>query len=245
MKKVTIYLLIFVMVCFISDSALKYSIGQDIKNQSPYYLSFTSIGANLLESRLDCWAKIKATSSYDEMDQVLVETLHQLALPADESKFQHQEKDGISLVRYDFSNNNQYYYILLQTNASANATYFLLTGVDKNDDKKLRQDAKKLQKMLDCTVYYQYHGVIEARPDYPGQEKLLEIVMKNLQADIIDVYKDNQIISMTGYSPSIQDNIPPIMVNNEPCNVQAVIKSNNKEVKTNIYLGFPLLLNDY
>ena len=75
MKKCVYYICIFIILCFFGDSAIKYSIAQQIENQSPYCLSFASIGANLLESRLDSWAKIKTVKTFAEMDQELKKIL--------------------------------------------------------------------------------------------------------------------------------------------------------------------------
>ena len=59
MKKVIIYLSIFVALCSLSSYLIEKELEQKMKPPSPYYLSFASIGAISLESRLDCWAKIK------------------------------------------------------------------------------------------------------------------------------------------------------------------------------------------
>ncbi|MFA7078650.1 MAG: YwmB family TATA-box binding protein [Syntrophomonas sp.] len=245
MKKTIIYITIFAIICFSSDCALKYSMGKEIENQSPYYLSFASIGANLLESRLDCWAKIKTTSNNEEMNQALLKVLNHLDLPAEQDKFLYQENNQITAVQYDLCNNDQKYYFMIQTNKTVNASHLLMTVIDKKSDKKLRQDEQRLKEILDCTVYYQYQGSINARPDYAGQEELLQIMLKNMDADIHDIYHDGKIISMTGYSPSIGRNIAPVTVGRKSCNVQTSIRRSDKENKTEVYLGFPLLLNDY
>ncbi len=130
MKKISIYLIVFTIICFMSDAALKHSISKELENQSPYYLSFASIGANLLESRMDGWATIKTISSYDEMDKFLINILNHLDLPADNREFHHQNDGDIIFVRYDYSDDMQNYYFLLQTNQAVNATHILITVVD-------------------------------------------------------------------------------------------------------------------
>ncbi len=102
-----------------------------------------------------------------------------------------------------------------------------------------------MQEILDCTIYYQYRGSIDTRPDYKGQEELLKIMFTNLDADITSLYKDGKIISMTGYSSSIAQKMPAVKMDNKLSNVQAAIRTDYKQNKTSIYLGFPLLLNDY
>jgi hypothetical protein len=245
MKRTIIYLILFLFICSSSDSALKYSIGSEIDNQSPYYLSFASIGANLLESRLDCWAKIKTVSNSEEMNQYLLMILSHLNLPADKNDFLHQENDEISLIQYDLNYNNQNYYFMLQTNKMEKDSHFLMTVISNENDQKLRQDESKLRELFDCKSYYQFKGSIDARPDYAGQEELLHILMENLRADTKNIYRDTQIISATGFSSTLSLKIPPVYVAGNQCNVQAAIRRNNQDNKTEIYLGFPLLLNDY
>ncbi len=245
MKKVIVYVILFVIICFSSDTALKYSIGKEIDNQSPYYLSFASIGANLLESRLDCWAKIKTVSSREEMNQTLLMILNHLNLPADENEFLHQENEEILLTQYDLSYDNQNYYFMLQTNKSEKDTHLVMTVTSKENDQQLRQDEKEIKELFDCNTYYQYKGSIDAQPDYAGQQELLRIVMKNLGAETKNVYHDSRIISITGFAPNLGLNIVPVNVAGDKCNVQTAIRKNSKENKTEIYLGFPLLLNDY
>jgi len=245
MKKAIMYLIVFVIICYYSESALKYTMGKEVDNQSPYYLSFASIGANLLESRLDCWAKIKTISSEEEMNQSLLMILNHLNLPADENEFLHQENKEILLTQYDLNYNNQNYYFMLQTNKIQKDSHLLMTVINKQNDQLLRQNEKKLSELFKCTAYYQFKGSIDARPDYAGQEELLNVVMQNLQADTKNVYRDGQIISITGFSPRLSQNIIPVNVAGDECNVQTAIRRNSKENKTEIYLGFPLLLNDY
>lgn len=55
-KKFLFYLSLFTMLIIIGDYGIDYTIAKQINNKSPYYLSFVSIGANSLESRMDCWA---------------------------------------------------------------------------------------------------------------------------------------------------------------------------------------------
>ncbi|MDD3363941.1 MAG: YwmB family TATA-box binding protein [Syntrophomonas sp.] len=245
MKKAIVYLMIFVVICFLSDSALKYSLGKEIDNQSPYYLSFASIGANLLESRLDCWAKIKTASTNQELDEALLKILNYLELPADEKEFLHQETNETIICRYELSKDEQRYLFILQTSKTDHKSHFLMTTISSTGDLQLRRDEEKLRKLLDCKSYYLYKGSIDTRLDNAGQEELLRVVMKCLKAEVNDVYQQNQLISMTGFSPALENKISQVKVAGKNCNAQGAIRCNPKENTSEIYLGFPLLLNDY
>ncbi len=243
MKRAIFYIFLFVIICYYSELTLNNSIGQELNNRSPYYLSFASIGANLLESRLDCWAKIKTITSAEEMNQTLLTILNHLDLPADKNEFLHQETEELLLTQYNLNYNNRNYYFMLQTNKLQKESYLLMTLVNNQDDQQLLQTEKKLNELFACKSYYRFKGVINAWPDNTGQEELLNIVMQNLDAATINIYRDEQMVSMTGFSSSLR--YIPVDIAGTKCNVQTAIRRNNAENKTEIYLGFPLLLNDY
>jgi len=246
MKKSLGYLILFGTICFLTNFVLQYGIGKEIDNQPPYYLSFASVGANLLESRLDCWAKIKTVSNSEEIDKSLLEVLNYLDLPAEKRKFLHQESREAITAQYELHHEDQNYLFILQTNKTNNESYLLVTATSPKDDLQLRKDEKKLKALLKCKSYYLYKGSIDARPDIQGQQDLLKIVMKCLHAETNEVFNDLKMVSMTGFSPTLENNeIIPVKVAGKNCNVQAAIRTNDKENKSEIYIGFPLLLNDY
>jgi len=245
MKKLINYITIFVIICFLSDSALQYSLGEEINNQSPYYLSFASIGANLLESRLDCWAKIKTASTNQELDEALLKILQYLELPANEKEFLHQETNDTMISHYELSNNGQRYQFVIQTNKTDHKSHFLMTAISSTGDLQLRKDEEKLRKVLDCKSYYLYKGSIDTRLDNAGREELLSVAMKCLKAGANDVYRQDSLISMTGFSPTLKTKISPVEVAGKNCNVQGAIRNSQNGKSSEIYLGFPLLLNDY
>lgn len=243
MKKCIYYISIFIILCIFGDSAIKYSIAQQIEDQSPYYLSFASIGANLLESRLDSWAKIRTVKSFAEMDQELIEILTMLDLPIKQSDFIHQEKDEQKILRYDLVYDEQSYIFTLQTNAEG--TYFLLTSISSQNDQKLRQIEKILARVLHCKSYFQYKGNIAACPDSAGREKIASVILKCLKAQQTDSYEDNNLLSITAFSPELENEIDTIELAGQRYNLQIAICSNNSNNQSLVYLGFPLLLNDY
>jgi len=245
-KKPFGYLIFFVIICFLSNIAIQNRIGKEFDKRPPYYLSFASVGANLLESRLDCWAKIKTVSNNEEVDRALLKVLNYLDLPAEQNKFLHQESREAITTQYELHHKDQYYLFILQTNKTNNESYLLVTATSPKDDLQLRKDEKKLKALLNCKSYYLYKGSINARPDIQGQQDLLQIVMKCLHAQTNEVFNNQKMVSMTGFSPNLENiDINPVKVAGRNCNVQAAIRTNDKENKSEIYIGFPLLLNDY
>ncbi len=239
-KKVIIYLSLFAILSLCGDSYLKNCTAQ--QNQSPYYLAFASIGANLLESRLDCWAKIKTSKSAEELDQILLHLLNHLNLPADQNEFLHEENNDLITLRYTFNSNELNFYFLLQTNKSQHASNLLVTIISKGDDWQLKDYEAQLRRLYKCTAYFQYQGVINARTDVEGQQELLKILFVNLHATPAHSYNQGTMSSLTGYNPSLKQE--PVMVSGQPCNIQAAIRACN-DGKTRVYIASPLLLNDY
>ena len=81
LKKLFIYLILFGALIIICDYGINYTVAKQIDNKSPYYLSFASIGANSLESRLDCWATIRTSSSNADLEKYLFDIVSNLSLP--------------------------------------------------------------------------------------------------------------------------------------------------------------------
>lgn len=242
LKKGIIYLVLFAIFCLFGNSYLEYCVAQQSKNQSPYYLSFASIGANLLESRLDCWAKINTGKSTEELDQILLQLLNHLKLPADPNEFLREENNDTITVEYILNLSELNFDFLLQTNKAGDNSNLLVTVIDKGDDRQIQHYEEQMKKLYKCTTYYHYQGVINARPDTEGQQELLKIMLANLHATPNNMYNQGPMSSVTGYSPWLKQD--SVTVSGQPCNLQAAIRAGN-DGKTSVYLGTPLLLNDY
>ncbi len=243
MKKIMAYLSVFILLCFFTDSAIKYSIAQQINEQSPYCLSFASIGANLLESRLDSWAKIKSLRTFAEMDQELINILTLLDLPINKENFLHQEQNEKKILRYELLQNDQSYLFTLQS--EADNSYFLLTSTTEHDDQKLREAEKKLRTAMNCKSYFRYQGVIHAYPDREGRKKLLQVACKSLGAQIVDQYEDDNLTTMTGFSSRLESMVDTAAIAGKSYNLQIAMHTDPQRKQSYIYMGFPLLLNDY
>ncbi len=240
-KKTIAYVILFAIISFLGDSYLKNCIAQHHKNESPYRLAFASVGANLLEFRIDCWATIKTDGSENQMNQVLMQLLQQLNMPTETTRVLPGEKNGIKTLEYNTVLANTQYYFLLQSDQIGNHINILITLVDQ-DDKRLLWYEAKLRQMHDFNVYYQYKGIIDARPDLAGREELLSIFFTNLQATTKSNYREGLMSSRTGYSHAVPSEA--VNVGRDGINLQAVVRLNS-ENKTEIYLGVPLLLTDY
>ena len=246
MKKLYLYIIAFVTLCSLGNIFVNHNLGKQIENKSPFRLSFASIGANLLESRLDCWAKIKTVNNFEEMDQALIQILSYLDLPIDRTHFQYNEDPLQMELQYEiYQNQNNYSFILQSEKKDNRQSYFLLTMISNVDDQEMLLKDKKVKELFECKTYYSYKGLIDSQVDDKGKEKLLQVLSKYLQIKYYDNYRDENVISITGYSPKLANYIDTVKAGTTNLNIQTVIKSNSKENKSYIYLGCPLLLNDY
>ena len=178
------------------------------------------------------------------MDEELIEILTYLDLPTDKNKFlHHQEKNSLQ-VKYQISGNGQENLFTIQTSPADNETHFLLTSISSQDDLKIKQNSEKLKRKLSAKSYFTYKGAIPLRTESNANEQLLQVIMKCLNAEVKDVYKFEGTTSMAGYSPLIKKQVIEVTAGTSKYNVQAAIKGEDKN-KTFVYLGFPLLLNNY
>ncbi len=243
MKKVTIYILVFIIFCYLADAGIKLSIAKQIDNRSPYCLSFASIGANLLESRLDSWAKIKTAENFNELDKELIGILTLLELPVQVSAMNYAQDKGKLILKYHTVKDRTDYHISLQT--ENHTTYFILTAVSCHGDLSLRNNAKLLKQQYKSKSYFQYKGIINARTDLEGQQKILHVMCKGMHARERDFYQSQEMISVATFSPKLQDEFDRVELAGEIYNLQMAIRNDSNKDQSYVYLGIPLLLNDY
>jgi len=243
MKKTLIYIFVFIIFCYLANLGINNTIAKQIDNRSPYCLSFASIGANLLESRLDSWAKIKTANNFNELDLELIKILNLLNLPIQESAIEHKQEKGQLSVFYQTAKGQTDYYINLQT--ENHTTYFLLTALSRQNDITLRIDEKLLKQQYQGKSYFQYKGIIYARPDFNGCKKILHVICKCLHVQETDIYQSHNMLSMAAFSPLLQDKYEQVELAGKNYNLQIAIHNDSDKNQTYVYLGIPLLLNDY
>ncbi|MEN6460186.1 MAG: YwmB family TATA-box binding protein [Syntrophomonas sp.] len=245
MRRAAMYLFVFIILCISMEQSVNYSLGNQIKNQSPFCLSFSSIGANLLESRLDCWAKIKVNSTSKDLNSNLIHILQHLQLPVQRHKFIQNNNNELTELNYNCEKNNINYSFTLRSDQRYKETYYIVTLVTPKDTPEFQKKEQQLREIMDFNFYYLYTGTIKSLYDYNSQERLLRNIMKKLDTRTIEVYRDGKVTSMTGYSNSLRGWVQPVDGGKEKYNVQAAIRSNPENRTTWIYLGSPLILGDY
>ncbi len=241
------YIIIFAFLCSIGNYSIEYSLGKKLENQSPYYLSFASIGANSLESRMDCWAKIKTVSSLEELDQNMIKILNSLNLPVDTKKLIHTSDKQEIILRYEIENGNEAYNLILKSNWKLKETYYILSFLSSQKNNQFYEYAQTLNDTpgVKWNIYFLYTGTINNIIEYESQEEIVNVVLKKLEAKKIETYKNGKITSATAYSNVIEKINPYIRIEGKKYNIQVAVRINEKEKKTYVYIGTPLILGNY
>lgn len=247
MRKMIIYLLAFIVLCSLANYSINYSIEKEIERQSPYYLCFASIGAISLESRLDCWAKIKSTATSQELKQNVFNLLQDLNLPVKPEQLYCNNTESATLLSLNISQQNEIYTVIAGSDSRRDESYYNITIVSKKNNACLKEFENQLKNSskFEWTCYYQYTGLLPEALGKESREKLLDVVMQNLKAQEIEVYEDSQLTSMTGYSKVINRIVPCVSVSGKKYNVQTALRTDPQQAQTFVYIASPLILGDY
>ena len=246
LKRCVMSIIIFIILCSISNYSIDYVQGKQIKEQSPYYLSFASIGAIYRESRLDCWAKIRTTSTKQELQDYLNNILQSLDMRLNPEFLTITEKDSYTILSYEFPQPDQDLFIIIKSDEQLNESYFMISIVCQDQKINLKQYETKLNQIigLKWQSYYLYTGELPhmiAQTDYC---QIIAVLLKIMKAYTVENYSNNGSNIVTAYSSRLEENIPAPSINGKKYNLQITIRSNNKG-KTNVYIGSPLILSEY
>ena len=245
MKRCVMSIIIFIILCSISNYSIDYVQGKQIKEQSPYYLSFASIGAIYLESRLDCWAKIRTTSTKQELQDYLNNIQQSLDMRLNPEFLTITEKDSYTILSYEFPQPDQDLFIIIKSDEQLNESYFMISIVCQDQKISLNQYERKLDQIigLKWQSYYLYTGELPHMIDQTDYSPIIVVLLKIMKADTVENYSNGSNI-ITAYSSRLEENIPAPSINGKKYNLQITIRSNNKG-KTNVYIGSPLILSEY
>ncbi|MDD2619719.1 MAG: YwmB family TATA-box binding protein [Syntrophomonadaceae bacterium] len=246
MIKSGLYIITFIIFCSIANFITDYTIEKEIKNRSPFYLSFASIGAISLESRLDCWAKINTPSTSQELEEKMISLLTYLDLPIKRKFLQFKANQETKTLNYKATKNNHSVNLTIGTD-SKNNSYYLLSFKygNKSHIEEYQRIINKYDSDLNWNYYYQYSGEIGEQLDRLSQQKVLEVVMKNFNAKDSEVFRDTKRLGMTGFSPTISNVSPAITDSGKKYNIEAVTESNARDGKTRVYIGAPFIMKSY
>jgi len=243
MKKVLIYLIIFTVLCAVSSYGVDYLVFHKIENISPYYLSFSSIGAISLESRVDCWAKINTSLSVNELSQNLKNIIDCLGLSVIDNEITTESTNNGYVLGYQCESGKLIYSVKAETELNENESYLLLTIISNNPEPV---DLTIVEEQLKSSrykwkYYYLYTGKLDYCVDSDSRREMLKVILDNLAADSLEIYEDEYMTSMTGYTSLFKNSVT---IQGNKYNVQTAIR-NSQDKETLVYIGQPLILGDY
>ncbi len=243
MKKVLIYLIIFVTLCAASGYGIDHLVYHEIDHQSPYYLSFASIGAISLESRLDCWAKLNRKLSQEELQAQAKEVLNNLGMPWDDEKAIPNSKNNDHALAYTVQSGHLTYSFSAETDSDKNESYFLLSVISRDKSSDLSSLEERLrQGNLNWRYYYLYTGKLDHYADQESRRQLLEVMLENMDSHSDEVYEDQYMTSISAYTPLFNNSVK---VQDKKYNLQIAARSVIGEQEAFIYIGQPLIIGDY
>ncbi|MFA7147229.1 MAG: YwmB family TATA-box binding protein [Syntrophomonadaceae bacterium] len=247
MKRSIVYIIIFIILCSISNYSINYVQGKQIKEQSPYYLSFASIGAIYLESRLDCWAKIRTSSTKQELQDYLNNILQSLDMTLDPKLLTITSTDTTTILSYDLSRPEQNIIITIKSNKQLNESYLMLSIVCQDKKICLEQYESKLNQIigLKWQYYYLYTGELPNMIALDDHNQVITVLLKTMKAQKVETYSNNGISSVTAFSSRLEGRIPGLSINGKSYNLQLAIRNNKDKAKTYVYIGSPLILGEY
>jgi hypothetical protein len=247
LKRSVAYIIIFIILCSISNYSINYVQGKQIKEQSPYYLSFASIGAIYLESRLDCWAKIRTSSTTQELQDYLVNILKTLDITFDPKLLNITSTDTTTILNYELSRPEQNLIINIKSNQQLNESYFMVSVVCQEQKICLEQYESRLNQILGLKwqYYYLYTGKLPHLIAPDDQDQVITVLLRTMKAQPVEIYVNNGTRSVTAFSSWLEERIPGLSINGKKYNLQFAIRNNKDKSKTYVYIGSPLILGEF
>ncbi|MGI5879636.1 MAG: YwmB family TATA-box binding protein [Syntrophomonadaceae bacterium] len=247
MKKGLIYLTIFALMVLIANYSIEYSLAKQWEKRSPIQLAFASIGANSLESRLDCWAMLNTNNNEKDLTEYLIKLTKQLQIEIQDSQIFYYYNDKSTEVSYSCKNNDICYHFNLQSDYINNRTNIIIRAETFNPEVDLMEIAERLQKIktLKWKNYYLYSGKIEPLIQCDDHALIGQVLMNNLKADQVDEYTENLTYSISCYSKMGDKVLPQTNFQGKNYNLQIALKNIPQDNITRVYIGSPLILGDY
>lgn len=246
MKKSLIYIIFFIILCLLCNFSLDYTIGKQLEKRSPYYLAFASIGVNSLECSLDCWAKIKTTSTEKELESYLSELLKSLSLPNETDNFRLEINQSSTILHHEIVSPAHEYSFLLESDSRTEETYFIISFIT-NEETNIKTIVERLNKIMGIkwSYYYKYAGSLTMPLEMESVTKLISVMQKNLDIENPENFTCHKTSTCTGYSKSLSTSAPSMIIDGKKINVQIAIQIDEDAGKTNIVIGSPLILGEF
>ncbi|MEQ8173765.1 MAG: hypothetical protein ABRQ26_01740 [Syntrophomonadaceae bacterium] len=232
MKKILIYIILFMILCTAGGFVLDSARVQCVDEIPPYCLSFASIGAIFQESRLDAWAKID-TGTQKEAE------IHKIkrSLGIEDAVWTEKATDKSS--KYLFLQGDNSYLITWEQYTPEQE--FLRISIKSSDpNANLPQYEKRITGLAGYSwnINYTISGEIGAIVDDQSMPILMDTLVKNLKGRQINNYHygDSWSATATCYKK-------PVIL--DYYHFESALRREKQLGKTRVWLGVPEIQNCY
>lgn len=232
MKKVIIYITVFLILCTTGSFVLDSARAQYVDEIPPFCLSFASIGAIFQESRLDAWAKINTNVEREaEIKNIMA------ALGLDEGVWTKQAREKSS--KYMLLQGSNAYLITWEQNTPEQA--FLCISIKSSDpNANLPQYENRINRLVGYKWNFNYiiTGEISSIVDDNSMQVLMDTLVQNLKGS-----KTNNYRCGDSWSAMAKCSKRPILSNYYQ--FESALKREKEVGKTRVWLGVPAIQNTY
>ena len=232
---------IFTAIILICVLVLAMSTGGIEDRENPLISAFQESGAKCMEVRLVAWKKIDDNSlSASQLEKKVTQTAKDLML--NQTILNSKVTSGWSQVIIDGNKENVEYQILGQ--APDDATYMIIRAIANGDVNCFIEIKEELLNILGDGSEYNalITGQIDGNLEQPDLEKLFSKIVVASGGKLVNVAYEENYYSAGVYLDQLDNKI---VFDDKTVSLQIAANYQEKEDKTYLYFGLPLVFSDY
>jgi len=260
MKKVVLFvIIIFCLIPMLTQA-------KDIKSQEEVLLSILdTIGGEYIEGEISAngllMEKFLSREELDKHGQVIIKDIGLVGIEKNLNsdfieknyyvKEEINDKDYKQINYFGFDNDNNPLTIILSSyldkDLNSGETYLYINLIKEEHFISNNDIINRIE-----NIFKKYENKVEITSCIIGSfsgkfsEKDVEIksidAISNVNGKIVDVYKDEQLISYTAYTDSIDNNI---LAGDDKINLNLALRYNDFDDQTLIWIGTPIITSGY
>lgn len=254
MKKLTKYSIIFTIGVIILSS-LYYSLIHNRISlpENTLEKSFSFSGAKIVSSEIYFWASLKNNGADEHKLEEISDSLQKELNVIKDDKFTVNVTKNEAIIKKEaggFTGDNKVVNILYQLQKkqdSQNESYISLKVTEDLSSSGLKASREKALQVfkkygIEPRINSCITGSYDGKLGYNQLNEVCAKVFKQADARKVEGMRDDKLISVSAYSPSINRFIE---VNNKKVNLNLAIRYNSYEDKTYIWLATPVITIEY
>lgn len=215
--------------------------------------SFSYSGAKIVSSEIYFWTKVESDKMGWKKLQELSDSLQTELKVAKDDTFAENATENETIVKKEVSGiteDNKVVNIIYQTQKSldrGDEDYIYLKVTEDLSGKGLKTTREKALQVfrrygLEPEINSCITGSYDGKLGYNQLNEVCAKVFKEAEASKVEGMRDEKLISVSAYTPSIE---PYITVNDKKVNLNLAIRYNSYEDKTYIWLATPVITIEY